>query len=496
MVWVLGIVSSSIALAFSALMHFHSVNVDISFLQEHAGHIEWLDPASYFNGFHPILLPVLIKLSGIDHWPLLGLVLSNLLYGASVALLYKLLLHRLQQTQWALVLTVLCASLPQFFEVFVSPMQDALLVFFVLLSALKWQENKPGASGMWMALAALSRGHGLFIALLFFLFWIGPRFREFKQWRKWLLALVLVYSPQLLVNWSATGNPFANHQTFNIYQHFYLGMFPSSADLEVPTSLWAIIQMDPGHFWTVYKSLLLKNGLWLFIGLLALVAGIVRKDKWLLRIALLLQAYFLVAILGNSSRLYAPVIFFVALAVSGLVQGFHVNRKTILWPGIALGLGILHFSWMENASLLLKYRHSERMTAAFNAAIVKDRPETTRKDVFNGHFEYTWGSLPGRAGRSRLTNWSRYKNPTYNETFPVPSLEDEPDRFHDTCQKMGIEFLVIRQGLLVPDAFERWMAYPGFEVLESMPQKKFMMSSHYEPLSKEIDQIHLIKVRN
>lgn len=491
---VIGLVACAMTFSFSALMHFHSVNVDVAFLQDHASKIEWLQPASYFNGFHPILLPILIKISGISQWPLVGLLLSNLAYGACLALIYRILKQQFKQPSLALLLTVVSGSLPQFFEVFVSPMQDSLLVLFILLSMASFQKGKLHVSGMWMGLSALTRGHGLFIALLFFLFFVWSQHRDVKTWRKWIIGMLLVYTPQLIVNWTASGNPFTSYQNFNIYQHFYLGQFPSSAELEIPKTLLGIIQIDSTYFFKKYTVLLTKNAPWFVLSFIGLVIGLLKKDKALISTGALVSCYMLVAILGNSSRLYAPILLFVASLSIGLVRSLPLQQKPVVWMAVAVVLGLLHFSWMDNASLLLKYRHSHRMTQQFSTALLSDRKDVTRRDVLNGHFEYTWNGIPGFAGRARLSNWYRYQNPEYHKAFPVPSLQSSAAEFHTTCLQLGIQYVVLRQGLLKSDAFENWAQHDGFSILESLPQKKFFISSHYEPLSKEIDTVHLIKV--
>lgn len=492
--WIVGIIACAIAFAFSVLMRFHSVNVDITFLQEHASKIEWLEPSTYFSGFHPILLPLLIKLSGIEQWPLIGLLLSNALYGLCSTLLFTILKKQLKQQALPLVITLTISSLPQFFEVFVSPMQDSFLVFWILMSTRSFQRKSLLSSGMYMGFAALTRGHGIYIALLFFLFFVFYQHRSFKDWRKWLLGILLIYSPQLLVNLSATGIPFESYQNFNIYQHFYLGQFPSSANLLLPSSILGIIQADPQHFESTYFLLLKKNALWLFMAGLGLLVGILRRNKILTASGTLLLAYLLLAIMGNSSRLYAPVILFLGFVLMELADLIRFQKGMLQWIGLLVLLGLLHLSWMDNASLLLKYRHSQRITQSFSAEMLSDLPHIERKQVFNAHFEYTWEGIPGFAGRARATNWYRYQNPEYNTDFDVPSLEDPPSAFHASCKKLGIEYLILRQGLLVPDAFDRWASYTGFEIRKSFAQKKFTMSSHYEALSKDIDSVHLIKV--
>lgn len=490
----IGVISCGITFSFSTLMHFHSVNVDITFLQEHASKIQWLQPSSYFNGFHPLLLPVLIKLSGIVSWPLIGLLLSNSLYGFCSALLFTILKRQLNQQTLALLITVALCSLPQFFEVFVSPMQDSILVLFVLLAVWSFQREKLFSSGIFMGLAALTRGHGVYIALLFLLIFVCSEYRNFRKWRRWLLGMLLMYSPQLLVNFSATETLLESYQNFNVYQHFYLGQFPSSATLILPNTILGIIQEDPVHFKKGYSLLLQKNALWLGISGFALILGVLKRNKVLARSGLLLLAYLLLAIMGNSSRLYAPVVLFFGFVLMEMLPLLRFQKSTLLWPGILSFLALLHISWMDNASLLLKYRHSERLTQSFSDTMLNDLPTITRNQVYNAHFEYTWTGISGFAGRARATNWYRYQNPEYNTTFKVPSLEDSPSQFHTLCKELGIEYLVLRQGLLVPDAFDRYASYPGFKIKNSIAQKKFMISSHYEALSKDIDSVHLIKV--
>ena len=474
-------------------MNFHSVNVDIAAVQHHASQIEWLNPASYFNGFHPVLLPILIKVSGITHWPLTGLLLSNLLYGLSCIWVYRIVHSQVNDVLVAVLATLIICSLKPFFEVFVSPMQDSLLVFLVLISLHKLIQKDLLWSGVFIGLAALARGHALYIGLLIFVFYV-LKGKSLKQLYKWPLGAFIAYTPQMVVNIAATGNPFANHQLFNIYQHFYLGTFDYTAQLEVPSTLVQLIGNNPHLFFKEYVNLISQNLLFIAIPIIGIAWGVYVKRRPTITISLICLLYFATSILSNSSRAFAPALIFLALLTAYFIRYF----KTLDFPGkyvLALTvIGLVHYSFIQNLTMLLDYRQSEKLTSEFSELMIHETPNLERKQVFNGHFEFTYTGIPGTIGRVRTNNWYRYKNEAYNTHYPAPLLTLPGPEMLDYCQTNEIQFLVIREGLIDEQLLREWQNTPGLKSISSRSRLRYSISTYYEILSKETDRIHLIKV--
>jgi len=479
-------------LLYGFMIDWHLVSVDVGALRYFAMRLEWNNLSTYHNGFYPALPVMLVKLAGPDNWHITGLILSNLLYGLSLGLSYQVLHKLLSHRAIALLATSVLAILPGFIAVFVSPMQDSLLVaLFIMAIWALLVEEKFWLSGLLLGLMAATRYHGLLLAILFLVLFIFTSGASWKLKGKAALMMLLGMSPQVFISLTATGSPFDNDQLYNVFKTFYRSEIDDAALIELPKSIFGIMAHNPGQFWLTYLNILLSNTLYIIVPALALVKYY-RSESWIWKTALLLIVYISLSALGGSVRMYAPIGLFIVLVFAHLFKKFDFERFKHL--RLVILIGLLHFLIIENILTISVHRQNSRINDRIKTVLKEQNPAVTRSQIFSSFYDYTWQDIPGLIGYGTKRAWLRHADPWFAENFPGPDLNKGSKELWAYCEANKIRYLILNKAKMGASLHAEIRNSTDFIPLVKMDITKPRMTFSYQIHSKKFDEVYLYEL--
>lgn len=486
--WLL-VLGALVALMYSYLIDWHNVSVDVGALRYFAMRLDWTDLTTYHNGFYPSLPIMAVKMVGVDAWSLFGTIVSNLLYGYCLALGYRIILHFVPHQEAALVGTAFLAISPGFFSIFTSAMPDSLMVAFFLSGVyLLTHSSKWLLGGVFLGLAAATRYHGLLLAALTFLLLVRPSKQSIRSMLWCLTGFALAYSPQTIFTLIATGSLFENDQLYNVFKTFYRADIGDAAQLQLPKHLLGVVTHKPEVFWPTYLRLLGSNALYILFPVVVAVA--VWKQQRVVRyLAIFIGIYVLIASLGGSPRMYAPIATLMAIVLATAYKALHYTKLRI-----GLLLCLLHFLAQDNMLNLSVQRQNQRTNRVIREAIHSSHPNVHREAIFSSYYDYTWEGVPGLIGYGTKRAWLRHGDAWFAQQFEAPDLQGSTDDFLKYCLRNKIEFLVLNKSKLGNKLHIGLTQSPKVSLLVHIPNTRPRITHQYQILSKQFDEIYLYRV--
>lgn len=428
-----------------------------------AQHIEFYNPASYYNGFYPIGYALLLRLFSPFNPVIIGFGI-NILFGtiliAGIAFLCSHTLGKI----WGIICMILVSFQPLVFSHILTPGADIGCTTFttiggVLLLTQDRVSKKISKdfvyiiSGLLFGFSALIRQHGLVLAFSFLASTILINRQSLRLSVFFFLGLITVYSPQIFVNVLSGHGPFETSQSFNVFKLIHGINWYNTSKIHIPQSIITVIANSPKGFITAYTEFMGKQ-LYLIIPLLICI--FVLKDPLLNKLSLVLIIAFILYIpitsMGGSVRGMLPLLPFfifslIILTKYGLEhirEGF--NKDKLMFSLTVIS--VIFFScfsillWLKNNLIDIKHRAFwGKSFKLIEEVLVKNEGVTNPKQIFTTSFDLYFLTLESHRPISN-GDWERYDLHGYNQEYPE-ICTDSIDIFLDDCRKHNISHLVI-----------------------------------------------------
>ena len=427
--WALGLGWAGWAAGFLAAHNDYWGNVFI------AQQMDLATPASFHNGFFPLGYPLLLKLLlGSGSLDQAGFWVNHFASLVTLAAAYQLA-RRLMPTRRSVLVLIFIALHPLCFFYFSTAGADPGSMAFFLSGAVLAIDSAESASwktaaaaGVLLGLAALWRYHALIAGALF----LAAVAVAYRRGIPPVIAagwMALAYSPQVAVNMSLGLSPLHTNHALAVYDMMYGVNWYRLADLQVPSSMSAVILSDPGLFFRHYAKGVFSL---LIYALPALLFTLQNRDPktraYGLAASLFLVGYafaFGISVGGRAPLLVLPL----ALIFLGGALSNHYDRLRILrspafpfWRGCAaagllLAVGYFAVKDWRAVHLRMKTDRTYRTVERF----LKNAGIRNAKEAFTTDFDLYFRAIqpfrPLYNGGWGLVGTYRWK-----EEFPQASM--------------------------------------------------------------------------
>ena len=377
-----------------------------------------------YNGFYPFAYPLLLSFfpSGLNQE--FALVLNCIAAGLLLSLL-DLLLRPYFNSLTRLLILVATSLTPWFHQYVFSAGPDPLAALLYTFGLFKISNKKFLFAGLLLGFAALFRHHYVALGLLTLVFSTPA-----KSLPKSLSAFIGIGLTQLLVSYSATGNPFASEQYFNLLKIFQQ---PNWQDLSAP-----------GQSLEVDASPLLLPYLKALPYLLCFIPLYFVKSRQIRSLTSAVLIYLLLFVPFRSESIWLPVIG-VLLASIALLNKYAYSKRIpdysiqLLLVIVALASAVQNFGFHRS----IKSRHKiEKQLADVSSG--QDEIYTQIAGIRNSDgivIQYIHGG------------WARLTNSDFNESFPPLHFDLKPVLLAKECDSLRIDVIITEDLLLDTNHF-------------------------------------------
>lgn len=432
-----------------------------------AKHLIWSNPASFYNGFHPIGFPAFLRLLSIlfpDPLPpaLFANIGFSLLALVGLSHLGAIIL---QDRRWTFICVVCTSLYSPFFKHTVMPGADIGAVAFSTMglvtlinsvldnTSLKHSTGKAFMAGLLFGMAAIWRYYGLAlgisltIGMTLVAFWDR---RILPHVALMVLGLFSIYSTQMVCNVLSEHGLFETNTAFNVYitiNGINWWRLP-----QIPHSLTEVIFSQPVAFFKTYFHSLL--GYLMF--LLVIIANLFFcKEKGFnqVRSVILLGCFFFLGILslGASSRgilLIVPLLavegFMVLKFVFGFLRDQWHRRQIAVITGCFLLVVIFSLrissSLGRDISFVIAGRKATVRDNAIEEVLLQEGVSYPRQVFVTDFNLYFRGPLKYRPYHNG--GWFKYDLWGYLARYPDLNVESIAQFLRD-CHKQGITHVVL-----------------------------------------------------
>lgn len=415
------------------------------------------DPRSLHNGFFPVGYPLLLRLFGgsaVLAFAFLLSVLSAALLLAGVGAF----LSRRAGPALAVAGVGLTSLHPLVFQHAVTsspdmPMTAALVLGVLLLAdALERDARRQAVvAGGLIGCAVLLRYHAGAVVAGMALGGVIAWPSRWKTLSRACVAAGAVGGVQVALNLWAGVDPLQTAQAFNLYKLFNPVDWFHLPPPALPSSVWAVVQMNPEAFRAAYLAQL--SGVWPLLGLSAVTVGLVPSGARRVAVFLLvvLVAYLPLQALGGSPRGPLPA---VPLVVVGLMLAAERIRS---WPrgawlaGATSVVAVVSAAWLwvPTHRAFLGGQEATRAASASVEALLRSDGVRFAGQVYTDAGEFYFVSTRrARVGALHpLTpgGWARVDLYGFERSFPQMRLTTL-DEFLADCRHYGVTHLALTPG--------------------------------------------------
>jgi hypothetical protein len=437
----------AVLLAAACVSHFAILINDAFPLRWQADHLSLSHPESFYNGFFPIVYPLLLRLATeVTGNPLHTLILLQIALSPLYALLaYRLLREFVSERATILALPFVLFS-PDVVRAILNPTPE-FLASLAVLAGLAWFAQAKGMksvvlAGVGVGIGCLFRSHVIVLAAGFAIAMLLIEMRNIKMLAYFLAGVLpFVILQGLLQVWSRHGF-FENLQVFNVWKTMY-GMDWNNPPFIGNSSAFQVVMQNPFLFLKWYSVRLLNSSPYIvtLIALLIVATMTFRVKHGLVMLSLATLFYIVVTTAGSSSQnltLAIPVVAVTAIFLVEMVAAPLIQRRMVVpvlaGTTIAIALTGLFYYFSLTAKRVEDYAEVERLipiTSTADAAIVY-------ADDFDLYFPNIDYATPRTSG-----GWPGIGIPNYADEYP--QIRDTSATVeHDDLARIGIRWAVFR----------------------------------------------------
>ena len=438
---------AAVLLAAACVSHFAILINDAFPLRWQADHLSLSHPESFFNGFFPIVYPLLLRMAtAITGNPLLTLILFQIALAPLYAILaYRLLREFVSERATLLALPFVLFS-PHVVRAILNPTPEFLASLAVLTGLATFARANGMKSvvlaGVGVGIGCLFRSHVIVLAAGFVVAILTIESRNLKMLAFFLAGVLpFVILQGLLQVWTGHGF-FENLQAFNVWKTMY-GMDWNNPPMIGKTSAFQVIMLDPLLFLKWYSVRLLNTSPYLItlIALPIVAARTFHVKRSLVLLSVATLFYIIVTTAGSSSQnltLAIPVVVATAIFLVEMVAARILQPRMVVVAlasvTIAIALAGLFYYFSLTSKRIEDYADVEKVLE-INSSADASRVYADDFDMYFPNLNY---ATPRTSG-----GWPGIGIPNYAEEYP--QIRDSSAKIeHDDLVRNGILWAVFR----------------------------------------------------